>query len=117
MIGSRMHQQTVMVRVPTGEYETDSAGVQRPALAERPWVGCNVQPASTSEDASGATVLVTTRWRISGPLEPWITDDAEVQFAMAPDPARWYSIDGTPGHYTSGVFDHTELLVVTTKGA
>ncbi len=99
-----LHPETVtLLRRTYGPPDAD--GVPTTVVEEVELDGYNVQPVGTAESV-GLERVVTSRWRVSGPLTDQI---------RAGDRVRWkgreYDVDGDPQHYEGGAFDHTEFII------
>ncbi|RZU61743.1 hypothetical protein [Zhihengliuella halotolerans] len=109
-MNSELHQQELSVeQVDYGPPGADGVAAETVTVLG-PFFGYNVQPHSVAESTSGKRV-VTEKLQISGPL---------LLQAGEGDRIIWqgnkYRIEAKPRHYQSGILDHTEMIVVESKG-
>ncbi|XBH21609.1 hypothetical protein V5R04_15595 [Jonesiaceae bacterium BS-20] len=111
MITDLLHHETLSVLVVTEAVLPDSAGEVVATTTEQPWGPCNVQRKSSSESQQRGEETVI-RLRVSGPLALWITSAEKIIRR-----GITYYVEGEPAHFEGGVLDHTEVDLVTWKGA
>jgi len=98
------HTITVVTAVPGLPDDSGEATAGTPTPTVSP--GWNVQPLTSSEQITDVET-VTTTWRASGPLSPWIPATAQILWQGNP-----YRISGRPLHFTGGALDHTEITLI-----
>ena len=107
--GDDLHtEDLVVVQVSHGAPDAD--GVPAETTASRTLTGYNVQPVGTGESV-GADRVVTSRWRVSGPVADWVRAHDRVVWR-----GETYEVDGRPQTYTGGALDHTEFIITDTEG-
>lgn len=88
----------------------DADGIATETVEEIPLEGYAVQPAG-SDESVGDEKVITSRWRVSGPVTDRVRDQDTVLWRGAR-----YQVDGSPQTYCGGTLDHTEFFLQTVKG-
>lgn len=106
-----LHNESLVIHQDTGPGLPDADGVATRVIDSKPLAGCNVQQVGTNESL-GSEHVVTNRLRVS--------TDFPAEWVQEGDTATWrgteYAIEGKPQTFYSGVLDHTEFIIRTSKG-
>ncbi len=104
-----MHAQAlVLKRVTVGKPDAD--GVAPTTVVEHKLEGYGVTPAGSQESA-GEEKVITTRFRVSGPVTALVREHDEVTWN-----GTTFQVEGEPQTYVGGVLDHTEFFINEPKG-